>query len=94
MLFRSPLLFGASTLLLEGARAIGIPVYLRPWYEAATQVGRVIPQPLLHPVPLIFVASAGLLLGLAAALLPVESIVRYCRQSWRSSRMYFRKNKS
>ena len=63
-----PLLFGGSTLVLEAARAIDLGTSLRPWYVAATQVGRVIPQPQLHPVPFVVVVLAGLIIGFIGAV--------------------------
>ncbi|MGI9096509.1 MAG: hypothetical protein ACR2JL_04265 [Candidatus Limnocylindrus sp.] len=63
-----PLLFGGSALVLEAARAIDLGTSLRPWYLAATQVDRVIPQPQLHPVPLVVVVIAGLIIGFIGAV--------------------------
>ena len=54
----APLIFGASLLALEAIRSQYLAGLFRIWYEAPTQVSRVIAKPLLHPVPLPLIVCA------------------------------------
>jgi len=63
------LLLGVQFYFLELFRIFGSRITLEPWYLAPTQVGRVIPKPLLHPVPMVVMGAVMLLLLVAAAYL-------------------------
>ena len=63
------LLFGVQFYFLELFRIFGSRITLEPWYLAPTQVGRVIPKPLLHPVPMAAMGAVMLLLLVATAYL-------------------------
>jgi hypothetical protein len=67
------LLIGANFYLVELVRVVASNVQLAPWYLAPTQVGRVIPKPLLHPVPMSVMGAVMLLLLAAAAYLQWRS---------------------
>jgi hypothetical protein len=61
-------LFGVNLLVLEVIRIAAPNLTLRRWYVTPTQVGRVIPKPLLHPVPMLVMAVIVLSLTVAAVL--------------------------
>jgi hypothetical protein len=61
------LLVGAQFYLVELLRIFAGRLQLDPWYLAPTQVGRVIPKPLLHPVPMSVMGVVMLLLLIVAA---------------------------
>jgi hypothetical protein len=63
------LLFGTNLYLVELVRVLASNLQLAPWYLVPTQVGRVIPKPLLHPVPMIVMGVVMLLLLLVSAYL-------------------------
>jgi hypothetical protein len=67
------LLMGANFYLVELVRVIASNLQLAPWYLAPTQVGRVIPKPLLHPVPMSVMGAVMLLLLIVAAYLQWRS---------------------
>jgi hypothetical protein len=56
------LLMGVQFYLMELFRIFAGKIQLDPWYLAPTQVGRVIPKPLLHPVPMSVMGAVMLLL--------------------------------
>jgi hypothetical protein len=60
-------LIGGNLMLVELLRIYSGGVPLAPWYLTPTQVGRVIPQPLLHPVPMAVMAIVMLLMLVGAA---------------------------
>jgi hypothetical protein len=60
-------LVGAQFYLVELLRIFSGRLQLDPWYLAPTQVGRVIPKPLLHPVPMSVMGVVMLLLLIVAA---------------------------
>jgi hypothetical protein len=67
------LLIGANFYLVELVRVIASNLQLAPWYLAPTQVGRVIPKPLLHPVPMSVMGAVMLLLLVTAAYMQWRS---------------------
>jgi len=67
------LLIGANFYLVELVRVIASNLQLAPWYLAPTQVGRVIPKPLLHPVPMSVMGAVMLLLLITAAYMQWRS---------------------
>ena len=62
-------LVGGSLILVELFRATGTATGLRNWYLVPTQVGRVIPEPLLHPVPMSIMGVITMAIVAAAMLL-------------------------
>jgi hypothetical protein len=67
MSLAAPLIFGANLLVIEAIRSQYLAGLFRIWFEAPTQVSRVIAKPLLHPVPLPLIACA-IVLGSALVL--------------------------
>jgi hypothetical protein len=67
------LLVGVNFYLVELVRVLASNLQLAPWYLAPTQVGRVIPKPLLHPVPMSVMGAVMLLLLIVAAYLQWRS---------------------
>jgi hypothetical protein len=61
-------LIGVTLVALELLRATGMASGLRAWYLVPTQVGRVIPHPLLHPVPMAAMAAVMILLVVGAVV--------------------------
>jgi putative effector of murein hydrolase LrgA (UPF0299 family) len=66
-------LVGAQFYLVELLRIFSGRLQLDPWYLAPTQVGRVIPKPLLHPVPMSVMGVVMLLLLIVAAYMQWRS---------------------
>jgi hypothetical protein len=61
------LLMGVQFYLMELFRIFAGKIQLDPWYLAPTQVGRVIPKPLLHPVSMSVMGAVMLLLVIAVS---------------------------